>query len=114
MRVLDAAVFKFDGLEERSTQPLNHRASHLVAQAIRIDDGAAFERFDQSRDAHDARSLFHRYFREGRYVTALLKTAGDSESLSLLRFLARPAEGFRRSFQHSAHAGIGEIFHPEI
>src|SRR5207249_5167867 len=81
MRILNAAVFEFDGLEERPSQPLNHRANDLVAQTIRIDNRAAFERLDQAYHTHRSRSLVHHYFGERCDVTALLVTARDSESL---------------------------------
>ncbi len=70
MRIFYPAIFEFDGLEERAAQPLNHRADHLVAQTIRVNDGAAFERLYHARDTHRARSLIHCYFGKGRHVAA--------------------------------------------
>src|SRR6266851_2342712 len=113
MRILDAAIFKFDGFEESAAKSLNHRANHLVAQTIGVDDGATLERFDQAHDLNGARFFIHCYFRERRYKTALLVTASDSEPLSVPRFLARPAEGFGGSFEHCAHPRIGKILHAE-
>src|SRR5204862_1710733 len=62
VRILYPAVFEFDSFEECAAQPLNHRSDHLVAQTIRVDDGAAFERFNQTHDAHRAGGLVHRHF----------------------------------------------------
>ena len=41
----DAAVFEFDGFEERTAEALNDSSDDLVAEAIGIYDGAAFESF---------------------------------------------------------------------
>src|SRR6266446_10843875 len=102
MRVLDAAVFKLDGFEERATQPLNDGSDHLVAQTIRVDDGAAFERLDNSHDAHCPGSAVDRHFGTRSHVAALLVATSKTESLPVLRFLARPAKRFRRGFEHGA------------
>src|SRR5712691_1541881 len=113
-RILDAPVFKFDGFKERPAEPLNHRANHLVAQSIRVDDSAALERFDKPDYADSARLLAYHNFRAGRHVTALLIAAREPESLPFLRFLAWPAKGLRRSLQHRAEAGIGKILHAKV
>lgn len=46
--VSDAAVFEFDGFEECATKSLDHSADNLIAEAIGIDDRAAFECFDET------------------------------------------------------------------
>src|SRR2546430_10535980 len=38
---------KFDGFKQRSAQALNDCTHHLIAQAIGIDDRAAFERSEE-------------------------------------------------------------------
>src|SRR6266700_7889458 len=106
MRVLDSAVFKLDGFEERATQPLNDGSDHLVAQTIRVDNGAAFERLDNSHDAHCPGSAVDRDLGAGGNVAALLVARRDTEALTHLRFLARPAKRFRGGFEHGAQPRV--------
>src|SRR5262245_5348938 len=48
MRVLDAAVFELNRFEERAAEALNLGAYDLVAEAVGVDDGAAFKCRDQA------------------------------------------------------------------
>ena len=50
MRVFDAAVFELNGFEKRAAEALNVRADDLIAQAVGIDDGSAFECGDETDD----------------------------------------------------------------
>src|SRR5437016_6620732 len=81
-----------------------------IAQASGIDDRAAFERFDDTDNAHITRSPVHRSFGARCDIAPLLSPASKAEALSLLRFLARPAERLRCRFQHGPHSCIGKIF----
>src|SRR5882724_2008580 len=103
MRILDAAVFEFDGFEERAAQTLNHRADDLVAQSVGIDDGAAFECFHQANDAHGAGYAVDGYFRTGDHVAAFLVATRKTAAFAPWNFLLRiPAEGFRSGVQDGA------------
>src|SRR6476660_9130025 len=84
MRILDAAVFEFDGFEERTAQPLNHRADDLVPQSVGIYDGAALECFDQANDAHGTGRAVGGYFGTTGNVAALFKAGGETEALPFL------------------------------
>ena len=106
MRILDAAVFEFDGFEERAAQTLNHRADDLIAQSIGIDDGATFECFHQANDAHGAGCAVDGHFCAGGNVAALFEASCETEALPFLRFLSRPAEGFRSGIQHAAQTRV--------
>jgi len=100
-----ALIVRGDSISGYSIEPIesalasawNHRADHLVAQTIRVYDGAAFERLHHARNAHCSRSLIHCYFGKGCHIAALLVAARDSESLPLLRFLARQPNDFALS-----------------
>src|SRR5215472_3124064 len=105
-RIQDATVLEFNGFEERPAETLNNRANNLIAQTIRIDNGAAFERFGDLHDAHATGSTIDSNFSASCDITTLLKAAGDPKALTSMRFLLRPAEGFRSSFQNGAQARV--------
>ena len=114
MRVLDVPILEFDGFEERSAQPLNDRAYHLIAQPIGIDDRSAFERFDGAHNAHTAGCAVHRNFGARGHVAPFLGATSQAEPLSLLRFLPRPAAGFCGSFQYSTHPHVRKVLQTEL
>src|ERR1700676_1570753 len=102
MRILDAPVFKGDGFEKPSTQPLNHCADDLIAQAVRIDDRAALERLHKPYHAHVAGYAIDRDLGTSGHVASLFRSARQAKSLPFLRLLARPAKGFCGSLQDGA------------
>src|SRR6266481_7693822 len=79
-RICDATVFEFDGFEERAAEALDVCTDDLIAQAVGIDDGAAFEGGDQTHDADAAGIGVDRDLRAGSDVTSLLVSPGDAEA----------------------------------
>src|ERR1700756_4750535 len=112
MRIGDAAVLKFDGFKERAAETLNVRADDLIAEAVGIDDGAAFESGDQAHDANCSRVFVHGDFGAGGYVTSLFVSGGDAEA-AIFFLRLRPAECFRGSFQDGTEPGVFEVFQPK-
>ena len=113
-RIADTAVFKLDGFKQCATQSHDICADDLVAQAVRIDDGAAFERGDDAHHADVARVLLDGDFRAGCHVAIFFHTTADPESLSRLRFLSRPARRFCGAFKNGAQSRIGKILHAKF
>src|SRR5258707_3891087 len=85
-----------------------------MSQAIRIDDGAAFERSDDANDAYFAEIFIRGNFHKRSDVTALFEAAAHSESLAGLRFLLRPAKTFCGGFENRAQARVGKTGQPSF
>ena len=76
--VLQLPVREANRLEQRPAQTLHDGAFHLVAQAVRIDDRAAFE---GRGDAHQRRAGPTATLRAGRDVAALLPSGRDPDAV---------------------------------
>src|SRR5260370_32144083 len=96
-RIGDAAVFELDGFEERAAEALNICADDLIAQAIGIDDGAAFERGYEANDADGAGLFVDSNFRAGCHITSLFIATGDSEA-AFFRLREGPGKCFSGGF----------------
>src|SRR5262249_16792366 len=81
-RVENPAVFKFDCLKECAAEPHDVGSFHLITEAVRIHDGAAFER-SYDADHSDSPAVFVRDdFSACCDITAFFNAATNSKSLS--------------------------------
>src|SRR5579872_7435440 len=85
-----------------------------MAKAVGIDDGAAFERGDNTHDAHATAGAIDGDFGTSGDVAALFDAATDAEASSFGGFLRGPAELFRSGDEDIAQACVRKIFEPEF
>src|SRR5205814_901127 len=82
--VHDAPVLEFDRLEQRPSKTHHVRTFDLIAEFVRIDDGATVKGRHHARHSHLARRAIDQHFRAGRNVAALLEASCNAEALPRL------------------------------
>src|SRR5262249_43404427 len=107
--VENTAVFEFDGFEQRAPETLDHGADHLVAETIRIHNGATFKGFHEANHSDRTGRSIDGDFRTRGDIAALFVADRQSKALARVRFLPRPAEGLRGRFENVSQALLFQI-----
>src|ERR1700723_241456 len=106
MPVKNLSIFEFDCFKEPPAESHDISALKLIAEAIRVDNCAAFESRSHAQHLNVARCPIHCDLREGRDIAALLKAAAHPESAAGC-FSLTPSELLRPCFKNCPQPFVG-------